>query len=95
MGAMAVQFSWFMPLINSLPDFITKAANPGYVDFLEYIGGLENQIQGVVHRHQKDKDNKTVFNEILASNLPNCEKQSERLLEEGQNISVAGTETTA
>jgi cytochrome P450 len=95
MGALAVQFSWFIPLMNSFPDRLTKLIDPHYNPFLEFKRGLEHQIQGVIARYQQGKDNKTVFDEILNSNLPDYEKRPERLLEESQNIAIAGTETTA
>jgi hypothetical protein len=48
-----------------------------------------------IARHQKGMDDKTVFNEILDSKLTDFEKKPERLMEESQNIAIAGTETTA
>lgn len=56
---------------------------------------MAKKIDRVVERHQKGMDDKTVFDEILDSNLPEIEKRPERLLEESQNIAIAGTETTA
>jgi len=95
MGTIAVQFSWFLPLVNSVPDWIVHKLNPGYGAFLEFKQGLYNNILGVIHSHQEGKDNKTVFDEILDSNLPASEKTPERLMQEATNIGVAGTETTA
>ena len=56
---------------------------------------MSKKIDRVVERHQNGMDDKTVFDEILDSNLPEVEKRPERLLEESQNIAIAGTETTA
>lgn len=95
MGAMANMFSWYMPLVNSLPDSFVKKINPGYADFLTFKEDLQKQIDGVLQRHREGKDNHTVFDEILDSNLPEFEKRPERLLEDAQNIAIAGTETTA
>ena len=95
MGAMANMFSWYMPLANSLPDSLVKKINPGYADFLTFKEDLQKQIDGVVQRHREGKDNHTVFDEILDSNLPDFEKRPQRLLEDAQNIAIAGTETTA
>jgi hypothetical protein len=53
------------------------------------------KINRVVARHQEGMDDKTVFDEILDSNLSEFEKRPERLMEESQNIAIAGTETTA
>ena len=54
-----------------------------------------NKINRVVARHQEGMDDKTVFDEILDSNLTDFEKRPGRLMEESINIAVAGTETTA
>jgi len=45
--------------------------------------------------HHEGKDNKTVFDEILDSKLSEADKQPLRLLQEAQNFSIAGTETTS
>ena len=116
MGAIANMFSWWMPLINSLPAWANKMIDPGYVAFQEFVNvrphpspssrlipnhitnpsqNLASNISGVMQRHQEGKDNKTVFDEILDSSLPDSEKQLPRLLQESINIGVAGTETTA
>ena len=109
---MAVQFNWWMPLINSLPLWYLKWANPGIMEFvqfktvralklvvqmslLNYLQDLMAKINRVVARHQEGMDDKTVFDEILDSNLSDFEKRPERLMEESQNIAIAGTETTA
>lgn len=56
---------------------------------------LEKKINRVVERHNKGIADGTIFDEILNSNLSDHEKRPERLLEESQNIAIAGTETTA
>lgn len=48
----------------------------------------------VLAKHE-EKGKNTVFDEILESDLPAHEKRQSRLLEEAQNISIAGTATTA
>ena len=46
-------------------------------------------------RAEGGNDQKTVFDEIFDSKLSDYEKRPSRLLEEAQNISIAGTETTS
>jgi len=94
-GALAVQFNWVMPLINSLPLWFLKKVNPGMTEFIQFKSDLMAKINRVVARHQEGMDDKTVFDEILDSNLTDFEKRPERLMEESQNIAIAGTETTA
>ncbi len=43
----------------------------------------------------KNADHRTIFYEILNSNLPLAEKSDERLAQDGQTVVVAGTLTTA
>jgi len=43
----------------------------------------------------KDAAHKTIFHEILASNLPDSEKSPSRLWQDGQTTVIAGTLTTA
>lgn len=54
-----------------------------------------NNIDRAKAAHQQGKDGKTVFDEIFDSKIPEYEKRRSRLLEEAQNISIAGTETTS
>ncbi|RDW75998.1 cytochrome P450-1 [Coleophoma crateriformis] len=94
-GALAVQFNWVMPLINSLPLSILKKLSPGMTEFVQFKSDLMAKINRVCARHQEGMDDKTVFDEILDSNLSDFEKRPERLMEDAQNIAIAGTETTA
>lgn len=56
---------------------------------------LLSNIDRVSKSHHEGKDNKTVFDEILDSKLSEQDKQPLRLLQEAQNFSIAGTETTS
>ncbi|KAL9041934.1 MAG: hypothetical protein Q9214_003940, partial [Letrouitia sp. 1 TL-2023] len=56
---------------------------------------LSSNIERVMKDHHEVKDRKTIFDEILESRLSKEDKKPLRLLQEAQNISVAGTATTA
>ena len=56
---------------------------------------LLSNIAKVAKSHNQGKDSKTVFDEILDSKLSVQDKQPLRLLQEAQNFSIAGTETTS
>ena len=56
---------------------------------------LLSNIARVAKSHYEGKDNKTVFDEILDSRLSEEDKKPLRLLQEAQNFSIAGTETTS
>ena len=56
---------------------------------------LLSNIDRVAKSHHEGKDNKTVFDEIFDSKLSEEDKKPLRLLQEAQNFSIAGTETTS
>ena len=56
---------------------------------------LLSNIDRVAKSHHEGKDNKTVFDEIFDSKLSAEDKKPLRLLQEAQNFSIAGTETTS
>ena len=56
---------------------------------------MRNVLRVKTAREEGGKDQKTVFDEIFDSKLSDHEKRPSRLMEEAQNISIAGTETTS
>ncbi|KAL9104891.1 MAG: hypothetical protein Q9163_000208 [Psora crenata] len=56
---------------------------------------LLGNISRVSEAHNEGKDSRTVFDEILDSKLSEEDKKPLRLLQEAQNFSIAGTETTS
>ena len=56
---------------------------------------LLDNVARVAKHHNEGKDQKTVFDEILDSRLSEDDKKPHRLLQEAQNVSIAGTETTS
>lgn len=56
---------------------------------------LLSNIERVRKAHGEGKDSKTVFDEIFDSKLSEEDKQPLRLLQEAQNFSIAGTETSS
>lgn len=56
---------------------------------------LLSNITRVSKSHHEGKDSKTVFDEIFDSKLSDEDKKPLRLLQEAQNFSIAGTETTS
>ena len=51
-----------------------------------------SQINTVAIHHQQGKHSRTVFDEILDSNLPDADKGRQRLWDEARMITLAGTE---
>ncbi|KAF7937086.1 hypothetical protein BELL_0704g00020 [Botrytis elliptica] len=98
-GPLAVQFSWFIPMINAIPKTLRQSMNPGGNKFLEFkqelLSNTDKTNRAKAASHQEGKEVKTLFDEITASKIPEIEKQRSRLLDEARNISIAGTETTS
>ncbi|KAI4161885.1 MAG: hypothetical protein LQ342_004451 [Letrouitia transgressa] len=94
-SAYAVQFKWFMPLFFMLPRWVVLRINPGFESFIKFRGQLSSNIANVMKDHDEAKNRITIFDEILESRLSEEDKRPLRLLQEAQNISVAGTATTA
>ncbi|KAK3170072.1 hypothetical protein OEA41_009457 [Lepraria neglecta] len=94
-GALALQFAWFMPLMNSIPQQLLLKLNPGMKSFVDFKKELLSNIDRVKKSRLDGKDSHTVFDEIFDSRLTEHEKRPGRLLEKAQNISIAGTETVS
>ena len=50
------------------------------------------KIDTVAKEHQEGEKSRTVFDEILDSNIPDFDKEPGRLLDEARMITIAGTE---
>lgn len=49
----------------------------------------------VANKDLEEKGTKTIFRDVLNSNLPEAEKSLERMWHDGQVFNIAGSETTA
>ena len=50
------------------------------------------KIGTVAKEHQEGKRTRTIFDEILDSNIPDVDREHGRLLDEARMITIAGTE---
>jgi cytochrome P450 len=89
---------WPFQLILSLPFWLTTILVPALSTYVAFINDCERQIKAI-KCGQKDKfaekANPTIFHELLEGDLPASEKSVERLVQEGNVLIGAGTETTA
>ncbi|KAF2164366.1 hypothetical protein M409DRAFT_25245 [Zasmidium cellare ATCC 36951] len=89
--------------LASLPRFVVKYLNPGFVPFFEAQDLIQDQARQIWLAEQKnpskptseDERPKTIFHGILNSNLPPQEKSMQRMADEAFVLIVAGGETTA
>lgn len=93
------QFIWPFHMLLALPDKWASAIAPGLHMYIAFIRDCERQIAAIMNGTNKDHSKAghlTIFHELLQNeDLPPFEKTMQRLVNEGQIIVSAGTETTA
>ncbi len=90
------QFGWLFPLMEATPEWIVKKINKPVYDLIMLQKGYGIQIQDILDGNDKPTEyglKRTIFHEILKSDLPAHEKTKERLMAETQLIITAGTVT--
>ncbi|KAK4998302.1 hypothetical protein LTR66_002448 [Elasticomyces elasticus] len=97
MGAMARHYKWLLPTLDSLPHWLVTKLNPGMHEFFVFQDEMKRRIREVKGKSEfyEKLSHKTVFHEVLNSDLPPQEKTVDRLWQEASIVSIAGTETTA
>ncbi|KAL2073776.1 hypothetical protein VTL71DRAFT_11102 [Oculimacula yallundae] len=91
MDALTNHWSWLLPLLINLPERVREGMGMGYVMAFEK---SRNQLKRMVaNRSLEEKGTKTIFGDVLRSNLPEAEKSVERLWHDGQVFNIAGSET--
>ncbi|RDW57302.1 hypothetical protein BP5796_12752 [Coleophoma crateriformis] len=96
-GALSRHFGWFLPVMLSIPEFITTKIDKGMAAFAKFQDTCKSQIAGIMKEMEShsSKPIPTIFHDIINSDLAPKEKTLDRLWQEGQTFVAAGTETTA
>ncbi|KAK0654873.1 cytochrome P450 [Cercophora newfieldiana] len=95
-GALGRQFPWMLPLMKKLPPSFVAAMNPAVGNLLYWQGLVREQVKPIVEGTNKgESKGRTIFHELLNSDLPPEEKTLQRLCDEGEILTGAGSETTA
>ncbi|KAI5460880.1 cytochrome P450 [Mariannaea sp. PMI_226] len=85
---------WLAVIMANLPPEIMTVIIPRVAVFARFMTGLTAQIEQI--RQAKTlPEGKTIFHEILRSDIPSSEKQTKRLADEAMVLVIAGSETTA
>ena len=96
-GHFALHFPIVFPILDILPDWLVRRAQPEVLPVVGLRKDLARQVQdirkGVNDGHKKVK-HLTIFHELLNSDLPEEEKSDARLGDEAQLIVAAGLITT-
>ncbi|OAQ82146.1 benzoate 4-monooxygenase cytochrome p450 [Purpureocillium lilacinum] len=101
-GALGRQFPWMLPLMKRLPVSVVSAMNPSVGHLLSWQAGVKEQVRPILEgvdeitlSGDKDASSRTIFHTLRDSDLPPEEKTLQRLCDEGEILTGAGSETTA
>ncbi|KAL1638431.1 hypothetical protein SLS56_000240 [Neofusicoccum ribis] len=93
------QFPFILPLMMGTPEWLAKKIDPNTADQIEFQKYIRKQLLPIMKRKSEGRleatEHSTIFHELLDSNLPESEKQLQRLVDEGQTVVAAGSLTTA
>ncbi|KAL1863207.1 hypothetical protein Plec18170_000037 [Paecilomyces lecythidis] len=90
--------NWILTLGQSVPPWLAKQLDEGMGKIVSLQTNIANQVKDVqtgTNKSYEAVSHKTIFHDILNSNLPESEKRLDRLAQEGQVVVGAGTETTS
>ncbi|KIW66115.1 hypothetical protein PV04_08319 [Phialophora macrospora] len=85
---------WLAYTMANLPPSITISLVPRVALFARFTEGLADQIEHIKAAKELS-EGRTIFHEIIRSDIPESEKQTRRLTDEAMVLVVAGSETTA
>jgi cytochrome P450 len=99
-GALLMQFPSMVSIMNLIPDHILAVIMPSMSLMVEWKAGVRRRVTPILNRTESVSDienarHRTIFHELRDSDLPEQEKTVDRLCDEGQILSGAGSETTA
>ncbi|KAJ4377178.1 hypothetical protein N0V83_000001 [Neocucurbitaria cava] len=87
-------FHWFTVAMTKLPPKVIVALSPHIVAFMNFINDLTAKIEEI-RSSKDDAEGRTIFHEILRSDIPTEEKSTPRLVDEAMVLAIAGADTTA
>lgn len=105
-GALGRQFPWALPLMKRLPVSAVFAINPSVGHLFQWQARVKAQVKPILDgtEEQSLKEGaaaaaaaapRTIFHALRDSDLPAEEKMLQRLCDEGEILTGAGSETTA
>lgn len=98
-GALGRQFPWMLPLMKKLPLSVVSAMNPSVGHLFRWQAGVREQVkpilEGTDELSKSGITSRTIFHTLRDSDLPPEERTLDRLCDEGEILTGAGSETTA
>lgn len=93
-GALLRQFPWMFTMTNAVPDRMMGFLMPSMSLMVDWKAGVRRRVTQILNRTES-VSHRTIFHDLRDSHLPPHEKTLDRLCDEGQIITGAGSETTA
>ncbi|KAI9675995.1 MAG: hypothetical protein M1817_000738 [Caeruleum heppii] len=93
----SAHFPWFLRLLQSLPEPIVELLNPPMKHVFQYQAAVKSEIPKIMTAEQEGKktaSHRTVFHELLQSNLSKEELSLEMLQQEAVSFVGGGVDTT-
>ncbi|CAG9997061.1 unnamed protein product [Clonostachys byssicola] len=90
----SVHLPAMMAVVNNLPEKVAKVLIPTVGSFIQFLKGLTVTIEGI-RNSKEDPERRTIFHEILHSDISEQEKSTSRMVDEAMVLAIAGADTTA
>ncbi|KAK0390740.1 hypothetical protein NLU13_0243 [Sarocladium strictum] len=98
-GALGRLFPWMLPLMKKLPRAMVSAMDASVGHLLNWQDIVKAQVKPIIDGtddlSRKGDTSRTIFHTLRDSDLPPHEKTLQRLCDEGEIMTGAGSETTA
>ena len=96
-GAMLRAFPWILPVTKAMPISFIEKGDPNLAYLLKWQAGVREQVSAILNEKAEEKQEikRTIFHALKDSDLPPSERTLDRLCDEGEIITGAGSETTA
>ncbi|TQS33714.1 hypothetical protein Golomagni_05931, partial [Golovinomyces magnicellulatus] len=94
-GAMVRMYPWIVPVMKSLPISVVSWMNEGAGQLMWWQQSVREDIQPILDGTDEKTKDTTIFHALRDSNLPPEERALERLVDEAEAFTGAGSETTA
>ena len=98
-GALGRQFPWMLPFMKKLPLSVVEKVNPVVAHLFTWQALVKDAVIPILEEPMetrgKEGKNKTIFHTLRDSDLPEEEKTLQRLCDEGEILTGAGSDTTA
>ncbi|KAJ4252404.1 hypothetical protein NW762_011003 [Fusarium torreyae] len=90
----SVHFHWLMDAMIRMPPAIMSRLDTKILHFQRFLWDLEKIIENI-RGSKESPERRTIFDDILRSDVPDAEKSTPRMVDEAMVLAIAGSDTTA